>query len=206
MTDTGPGTTGEPVGNAGGNGQAPPPADPHPFTGQWAYGAVEEPPKQNTTTRLTREQAARMREMEHEGVPMWMDRTGIEATVKSLSFADRTMLQGIDPRLQAEITAGFNARGISSSGNSVTFADMLRGVGNEERLSNAVCCAGFISPQLKLTKAEADQANDPDVWYVGELHITDRRKYSGFVLGMDEGEAKRISALLSDRVQGGGAG
>lgn len=201
MTDNGSGTTGEGQGevvhNVPGSRPSPGYIEPQDDFSVPTGGQPEEP----TPVRpITREMAARARELEQTGVPMWLDRTGIEATVKALSFADKTALGGIDPRYQAEITAGFNARGVTSSGKNVTFNDMLRGVGNEERLANAVACAGFIWPRLTLTKGEADLANDPDVWWVKDINILDRRKYCNYVLGMDEEEAKRIANFLNDRV------
>ena len=161
------------------------------------------------TRRVTRQMAKEMKRLAAEGVPMWMDRTGLEATVRALSFADKTMLGGIEPRIQAEITAGFNARGITArggTGGGITFGDMLRGVSNEERLANAVCVAGFIYPRLTLTEQEADLANNEDVWWVQDLNIEDRRKYCNFVLGQDDAEAKRIANFLGDRVSNTGVG
>jgi hypothetical protein len=149
--------------------------------------------------RLTRAQVLEIRRQEQAGVPWWLDRTGYEATVRALSFADKSMISGIDARLQAEITAGFNSRGGSrnESGNT-TFGDLLKGIANEERIANAFCVAGFIDPPLVLT--EADLVGRPDAWVVTDLHIEERRKYSGFVLGMDPAESRRISSFLTSRV------
>lgn len=151
--------------------------------------------------RITRAQAQQMRRMEREGVPMWLTSSAFEATVQALSFADRTMLNGIDPKLQAELAAGMNGRGMGAGDGGRTFGDIVRGIANEERMVNAVCCAGFVSPRLTLTKQEADLANNDDVWWVEEINIEDRRRYSGFVLGTDEEEARRIASFLADRVQ-----
>jgi hypothetical protein len=204
MTDIGPGTTGEATGNVPGNGSGDSGPLPVSFP-QMAVFPEPQPERVDSVSgqRITRQQAKEMQRLRREeSVPFWLDQMGFEAQVKPLSFADKVALQGIDPRLQAEITSGFNARGIAPSGGNttVTFHDLMRGVGNEEKLANAVCCAGFISPRLTLTEHEADVANNPDVWWVGDIHIDDRRKYSGLVLGQNPGEAKRIANFLSDRV------
>lgn len=205
MTDTYRETTGEATETAPSNGGYQGEKEVHSFSSVVpqlvVHKSSHEPDPNQTVRRMTRQMAQEMRSVgSSEGVPMWMDRTGFEATVLPLSFADKTMMQGIDPRLQAEITAGFNARGVTSRGGSVTFADMIRGIGNEARLSNALCVAGFLSPRLTLTKEEADRASDEEVWWVEELHIEDRRKYGGYVLGQDDAEVKRIANFLADRV------
>lgn len=173
-----------------------------PSVGSTQFG-IDGPIDPSDVRNFDRAKVQRMRALERgdDGVPFWLDRTLFEARVRPISFADRTMIEGISPRLQNEISQAINSRGNTrnQSGN-VTVADMLQGLSTEERLSNAMCVAGFVYPRLTLTKQEADEANDPFVWWVGELHIEERRKYSNLVLGQDAGEARRIANFLADRV------
>lgn len=163
---------------------------------------THETPKEALTRRLTRAQVRRLREMEMEGVPFYLHKTGMEATVKALSFADRTGMGGIDPSLQQEIQAGFNARGQNAGTKGISFEDMMRGVGNEERIANACCVAGFIDPPLVMREEEL--ASNPDAWWVEDLHVEERRAYMSLVLGQNPEEAKRITNFLLDRLENSG--
>lgn len=200
MSDIGPGTTGEATGNVLGNGTDSGASSDFIPQNNVVQFESQPRPEDQPVRRITRSMAQQLLVVQREPVPFWLDHMGFEAQVLPLSFADKVMMSGIDPRLQSEISGGINSRSVTRAGGNVTFADMLRGIGNEERIANALCVAGFRHPILTLTKEEADRAGNEDVWWVNEVHIDDRRKYSGFVLGQDEAEVKRISNFLLDRV------
>lgn len=178
------------------NGHATPDDDPLPFP-DLLHPVPEE------ARRLSREQVRQMRRLEAEGVPFFLHRTGIEATVRALSFADKTLLAGLPSYLQQEVAAAFNQ---APGGNAKkTFSDYVRAAANDEKIANVACVAGFIRPRLTLTEEEADRAHDPDVWWVGDLHIEERKRYMGLVIGgAAEEDLKRIAGFLDARLAAAG--
>lgn len=147
---------------------------------------------------ISRKQAAAMRQAERDGVPYWCHRTGFEARVRMLSLADTTMLSGIPPALQQQLTASLTGANRQAGGR--TFADLLRTVGDDEALANAFCIAGFVSPRLVLTEEELDGSDD--CWLVTDLHIDERKKYMGLVMGTEQEEMAKIARFLHARMAG----
>jgi len=152
---------------------------------------------------VSRAQALAMRQAEREGVPFWCHKTGFEARVKLLSLADSTMLAGIPPALQGQLTASL-AGADRAGGRGRGFAELLRAVGEDEALANAFCIAGFVSPRLVLTEEELDGSDD--CWVVTDLHVEERKKYLGLVMGTEREEMAKIASFLRERVAGDAAG
>ena len=150
---------------------------------------------------VSRAQAAAMRQAEREGVPFWCHKTGFEARVKVLSLADSTMLAGIPATLQAQLTASLTGADRRERGRG--FSELLRAVADDEALANAFCCAGFVSPRLVLTEDELDGSDD--VWLVTDLHVEERKKYLGVVMGTEREEMARIAKFLRERLAGDAA-
>lgn len=151
---------------------------------------------------VSREQARAMRQAEREGVPFHCHKTGFEARVRMLSLADATMLAGIPPTLQAQLTASLSGADRRERGRG--FAELLRAVSEDEALANAFCVAGFVSPRLVLTEEELDGSDD--CWLVTDLHIEERKKYLGVVMGTEREELARIARFLHARMAGDAAG
>lgn len=168
-------------------------------------GAEGAPASATFRPAVSRAQAAAMRAAEREGVPFWCHKTGFEARVRMLSLADATMLAGIPPALQAQLTASLTGADRSRGGGR-GFAELLRAVGEDEALANAFCCAGFVSPRLVLTEAELDGSDDCDTWLVTDLHVEERKKYLGVVMGTEKEELAKIARFLREGLAGDAAG
>lgn len=170
-------------------------AQPEPTEVPSAYGAPAPIP-------LPSRAAVRaMRMQEKAGVPYWLKWTGVEATVRMLSFADKTLAVGLPNAIRIEINDAYAAMQ-SRSGANKTLDDVLRTAAGDERLANAVCVAGFVSPRLVMTEAELDGGDG--CWLVTDLHIEERREYLAWVLGRAPEEViKRVQNFRAEGLAGG---
>jgi hypothetical protein len=150
------------------------------------------------TRRLSRAEVLQMRRLAEQGVPWFLERLGVEVTVRQLSFADKTMLAGVEPRIQGELTAAFQDRAKATAEAQPGFENVIVQAALNERIANAVCVAGFIDPPLVFT--EADLASKPDAWVVTDIPIDDRIKYRDFAFGQEPEEVRRIATFLHRKV------
>lgn len=182
---------------------------PSPISGETrdAYAAPSPETARRESVHRTRQQAREMRRIEAEGVPFFLHITGMEAKVRRLSFADKAMLMGLPSHLQHELSAAYNQFSSNTTQKTRTVQDMARAAANDERIANALCCAGFLEPRLTMTEAEADLARDDGVWWVGDLHIEERKRYMNLVLGNGgEEDLKRIAGFLDTRLESAATG
>lgn len=152
---------------------------------------------------IAREAMQERRRQEREtGVPFVLDHDGFEARVRLLNIYERTTLLGLPGEVRQTILESFNAKDILPEPGKRTEEDLFKVLSMEDDTANAVCIVGFVWPRLVATTAEADAANDPDVWWVEEIHISDRKKYLALVSGQDKEEIARIRRFLRGELAG----
>jgi hypothetical protein len=144
----------------------------------------------------------RRRKERESGVPFHLDYDDIDVQVKVLSVLERATLIGLPTEVQTVLLRAFNGEDVVPDAGKRTLDDMLSIMGIEEDMANEVCMAGFVWPRLVRTEGEADVANSPDVWWVQDIHLDDRKKYLNLVMGRDAAEMARINRFLRNGVAG----
>lgn len=155
-----------------------------------ASGAPHLPSRAEITARRARERA---------GVPFTLEADGIVVTVRLLSLFERTTIQGLPTELQEMLLREFRKqqRGVRAD----TVSEMIAAIADNERSTDMICCAGFVSPRLVMTEAELDGSDE--CWLVTDVHRSDRLRYSRLATGEDKEELAKIRRFLrSGRVAG----
>lgn len=152
---------------------------------------------------IAREAMQERRRKEREtGVPFFLEHDGTEVRVRLLNLLEETTLLGLPEEIKQIVLEGFNTRDTTPAAGSRTWDDMMRVLGAEERMANAACITGFVAPRLTATKAEADAANDPAVWWVEEIDLDDRKRYLQLVSRQNKEEMERVRKFLRGPLAG----
>src|SRR5690242_13410865 len=109
-----------------------------------------------------------------------LHRTGGYAHVRELSAADLAlMVEGLPSDLQAAVLSVFqdNAENVRQAPSQISWERIRKNVTQQKQLADAACIAGFVQPRIVATQAEADAANDDNVWCVDDLHPEERIKF-----------------------------
>lgn len=134
------------------------------------------------------------------GLPFTLDHDpDIECRVRALTLSEKATILGLPAELQNLMLRGFQRqRQMLADPDSLTLDDLLDVMDTEEETADEVCLAGFVTPRLVRTQAELDASDDPDVAWVKDIHIEDRRKYLRVVTGQDK---PGLEAMLAFREQ-----
>ena len=142
----------------------------------------------------SRREARQKRAQEERGKLFELHRTGGYAHVREMNAADLALAEGLPAELQAAVLAVFqdNASNARQAPSQISWDRIRKNVAQQRQLADAACIAGFLRPRLVMTPAEADAANDDNVWCVEDLHPEERIRFLNLVIGQDKEAAEKL--------------
>lgn len=136
------------------------------------------------------------RRLEREGIPFHFLSTvqGFYGTVRRLSLADRSAAAIMPTEYQDRVVFQLNKNNARNANarpdDALTMKRLNEANEGNEALANAFFVAGCVSPRIVEDPALANE--EADVWFVGDIHLTDRLNYLAWCQSQDETAGGRI--------------
>jgi len=113
----------------------------------------------------------------------------IVARVRRLSLLRLAKATNLSPKMQSLVTEVFQEFEDGSGIRIRSWADIVKTTEQSDELTNGLCIAGFLEPQLVETEHEANIANNPAIVWVEEIDWRDRAAYRDLVMSGEEAAA-----------------
>src|SRR6185437_1967706 len=94
-----------------------------------------------------------------------------------LSLLRLAKATNLSPKMQSLVTEVFQEFEDGSGIRIRSWADIVKTTEQSDELTNGLCIAGFLEPQLVETEHEANIANNPAIVWVEEIDWRDRAAY-----------------------------